>query len=769
MWNDPEQVVSVAWQMRQSDYIRGKNRALVNRLFNGAPPYTAVEAEANNIEVNVNFLEGTTLGHDARAQFNQAFQKPGAFFSATTDSGPVHKRQERGRIASREVTRIMKRSLRYMECNRSIFAGLILHGIGPAVWRDRERWCPRAIGVEDLLVPANTDLTFDDVPFFVFLRSYTARELIRLAKGPKVDKGWNKKLVDQLLDWIDRETMALIGSNFPDIWSPEKVEERLKGDGVVYSGDQVPTVNAFDFWFYSDEGDKCGWRRRIVVDDWSSPSGISGTPTRASTTDFARNQWLYDGGDRVFADNREQIFSCQFGDLSAVPPFRYHSVRSLGYLVYAACHLQNRLRCRFAEAVFENMMMYFRTSNTDDAQRDLKIDLINRGFIPNTTKFVPPTDRWQIDKELAELGLQENSRLIARHSSSFTSSMVQQATDKREKTKFEVMSEVSATTQLIGAALGQAYEYKKFEYREIFRRFQKKNSTDPDVREFQNRCLKQGIPENLLYNVEAWEIEPERVMGAGNKAMELQIAQQLLAMRNLYDPQPQRQILRDITLAVTDDPSRAQALVPDAPHPTDATHDAQLRFGTLMAGVPIPPRDGVNPIESIDALLASMSVVVQRTQKSDNVGTKSEIVGLATVGQHIAQEIARLAQDESEKQRAKIYGDQLGQLMNLVKGFAQRLAKQNAEGNGNGGIDPEALAKIEAMLLMAKAKAANTRESHAARTAQKQISWEMEEERKAKSGKREARQDIDRDAQEIASGRLKAINQANESKSNPES
>jgi len=37
----------------------------------------------------------------------------------------------------------------------------------------------------------------------------------------------------------------------------------------------------------------------------------------------------------------------QFADLSAVAPFRYHSVRSLGWLLYAVINLQNRLRCKF--------------------------------------------------------------------------------------------------------------------------------------------------------------------------------------------------------------------------------------------------------------------------------------------------------------------------------------------------------------------------------------------------------------------------------------
>src|SRR6267142_350782 len=125
----------------------------------------------------------------------------------------------------------MKRSLIYFETMRSKFANCVLHSPGPAVWPDRDQWCPDAVGVEDMLFPANTYLTFRNLPFFCILKSFTAPELIRLTRGPKVDPAWNMPLVEDTLRWIDRETMALLGSNYAEIWSKEKTEERIKGDG----------------------------------------------------------------------------------------------------------------------------------------------------------------------------------------------------------------------------------------------------------------------------------------------------------------------------------------------------------------------------------------------------------------------------------------------------------------------------------------------------------------------------------------------------------
>ena len=758
-FEDAELVQSIAWQLRYGDWSRAKNRARINALFNGQPPYSQEEVEENNINVNTNFLEATSLGHDARSQFAAAFQKPGNYFKASTDRGPVHKRQERATIVTNEVNRIMKRSLEYHETMRSKFALLVMHGIAPASWDTRDNWCPLAMGVEDLLIPSDTLLSFRNLPFFIKMRAYTAPELIKLTKGPKRDKGWNMKLVNACVKWVDKESQSLLGSQFPDIWSPEKMEERLKSDGGYYMGDRVPTINVFDFWYWSDEGGNGGWRRRMVLDTWSAPAGVAPDMRSNQALDFAKGKWLYDSGDIVKATDRGEIFSCQFADLSSVAPFRYHSVRSLGFLLYAVCHLQNRLRCRLTETTFEQLMMLFRVKSQEDVQRVIKVDLYNRGFIDESVQFVPATDRFQPNVQLAELGVSQITDLISRHSSSFTS-MPQQGASDVEKTKFQVQAETQTATAMVSIALQQAYTYQSFEYKEIFRRFCKSNSTDPDVVRFQAACLRQGVPKDYL-KPEQWDIEPERVLGAGNKTLEMSIAQQLMQYRNLFDPEPQRQILRDVTLAITDDPARATALVPDNPHTiTDAVHDAQLAAGTLMQGLPVALKTGMNHIEYVDTLMATMAHIIQGAQASGGMADIKTIQGLQNMANHIAQHIQIIAQDPNEKQRVKVYGDQLGKMMNLVKAMAQRLQEQMQKQQGQQGQqgDPAAQAKVQATIIQAQTKAKLSSQSHAQRTAQRQIQFEQQMQQKAQEHDLELKVKAAEHGLDLVHDRLKMLN-----------
>lgn len=752
-FNDARILDQVCYDHKLADYPRGLNRARIDALFNGAPPYSTAEVEENGINVNVNFLEATRLGHDSRMQFMQGFVKPGKYFTAQTDYGPKHKRQRFSEIVNRHANLTIKKSPRYFEVLRGQFAQLVLHGVSPAVWENSYRWCPRVMNIEDALVPSGTLVGFENLPHVIFYRSFTGMELQRLTCGPLRDPGWNMPYVKRLLEWVDSEGTRLMNTNWPEVWSPEKQQERLKGDSGFYASDQLPTIDCFDIYVYRETAKTCGWVRRIILDAWGEPAS-SGTGysmnRRADIPGLEKpgaSDFVFNSEGRYVAQELSEISNFQFGDLSAVAPFRYHSVRSLGWLMYAVCHLQNRMRCRFTESVFEALLMYFRIKTGDDSQRALKVNLISKGFIDDTLQFVPAADRFQVNAALVELGLGENARLIQSNAGSFTPTT--DFKDRTEKTKFQVMAELNVTTSLVSAALMQAYQYKSFEYEEIFRRFCKKNSKDAQVRDFQAACVRDGLPVKMLCE-EYWSLEPERVMGSGNKTMELAIVEQLMQWRNLYDPSAQREILRMSTSALTD-PALADTLVPEQPQVSGSVHDAQLTASALMQGLPVALKSGINQTEYIAAMMASMAVVIQRIMKQQKgVANLEQLTGLSAMQGNIVEHLNILAEDPEEAATVRKFNDQLGQLMNIVKGFAQRFLEQEKAKNGQSQMDPETMGKIQAMTIQAEAKAQNARESHAQKTAQREITFEKDQQRRDAETAAEIQRENARTQQELA-------------------
>jgi hypothetical protein len=760
MFDNASIVENLVWQMRLGDYSRSKNRARINDLFNGAPPFSEEDMRDNKSVTNVNFLESTTLAHNARRQFYNAFLKSGNYFTVNVDAKPRHKQKKWSAIITKEINKRMKRSLPYFENFRSTFASVVLHGIGPNLWNDKESWCPTMCGVEDVLVPGNTYLTMENLPFFAVYRPYTAMQLKKKISGPNIDAGWNVPLVTKLIEQATK-TMLDFGLPNSEIYSPEKLAERFKQDSGFYASDSVATINCFDFYFWNDEGKKTGWNRRIILDaNWDLGAGGEQSIKDLKTTAGTRNEFLYNSGNSKVAGKRDEIIHWQFGDLSAVAPFRYHSVRSLGFLVYAVCHLQNRLRCKFHDALFEHMLQYLRLNSPDDAERALKVNLIDKGVLLPGVEFVKAADRWQVDGQLIQQGMNDNAQLIGKNTGSYTQDP-ETGTENVEKTATQVMTEQNNTVSLVNAALQQAYQYETFKDREIGRRFCIKNSRDMDVRDFRNACLKQGVPEEVL-NVECWEIDPERVMGGGNKTVEMQIAQTLMQWRPMFDPEPQREILRSSVLALTDDAAMSDRLVPENPNKvSDSKHDAQLTASALMQGLHVDLKTGENHIEYVETLLQEMAVVLDRIA-SRGMATEDEIIGLQNMAKYTGQHIAIIAMDKTEKQRVKMYSDDLGKAMNAVKAYAQQLQehRQKAQENGasNGEAQAEAMkehVKLAASVAQSKTKSDLARESHAQKTAQRQVQAEMQMQRDAEKHQQDLQQQAEKNALDLAADKEK--------------
>jgi hypothetical protein len=759
-------IEQVVWQMRLSDWPRARNRARLDELYNGFPPFTEEEQIQNRITTNVNFLEGLKILHDARRQFATAFNSSDQLFTVNVDAGPVYRKREWSAKITNTINRIIKRSRDYLNVRKSQFANTVLHGIGPTMWEDRERWCLYDLGVEDVLVPSNTLVSLRNLPFLAVYRQYTAAQLQDMTSGPRVDPAWNLPLVKKAISWVDEQARQLMGTTWPEVWSPEKLQERIKQDGGIYASDSAPTVDTFDVYFYDDDGKRAGWKRRIILDAWGSPGyggagGVDYSDTKPpdsvpdKTYLDTRNEFLYNPGNRVYADSLEQIIHFQFADASCVAPFRYHSVRSLGFLLYSVCHLQNRLRCKFNDHVFESLLQYFRVANPADAERAQKIDLVNFGVIPEGMDMIPANQRWQIQDAVIQQAMQLNRQTMADNSASFTQDFDFEK-EKAGETATRTMAKVNATAALVGSMLNDAYNQAQFQYQEICRRFCIKNSKDPDVRKFRVECLKAGIPEEAL-NVERWDVQPVRVVGSGNKMLQVAMADKLMAIRPMVDPDAQKVIDRLYVLANSDDPALVQQIVPERRRISDSVHDAQTAVGTLLAGLPVSIEDGMNHKEYIEVWLASMATIIKKIQTRGNMATPDELTGLNNLAQHIGQHIQKLAEDKNEKANVKEYGDDLGKLMNEVKGFAQRLAEQQKQQQAQPQLDPKDAAKIQATMLTARTKAQLAKESHAQRTAQRQIQFEQQVNQDAVKHKAElAKTDLEA-AANIKRGQLKSF------------
>lgn len=715
--------------MRRADLPRGTDRAIITSLYNGHPPFDQSSAEENGVQINRNFLEGPNMLARSRRQFDTAMLQGGVYFPVTLDSGPVHKRRDWASIITRNLNRPLKESAIYLETLQATTANIVLHGPAPAIWKNRSTVIPTPKGVETLLVPSDTLRSFENLEYFSLFNQFTPSQLYDLTHGPKVDPGWNMPMVNEQLKRVATEYHRNINSSAYQ-YMPEKIEEMIKQDKGFWGSDAVPTIDCWDFYFREAE-DGAGWYRRIVL-DWNSGEGPKElkSPKEGSNKDF-----LYTSKKRKYANHLSEILHCQFGDASAVAPFKYHSVRSLGWMLWGVCDIMNRLRCQFTQSVFEQLMWFFRSTSQQTFERIKKANFTHMGVIPDGVSFVSADERFRPDAGLVQMSFDGNRQLISENSAGFTPSLDPSAGKEMKAT--EVIARENAGNAMATGMLVSIYSRQKIQGMEIARRMCKQNSKDPMAKQFRLRCLKEGVPPEYL-DSDRWIIDVEKALGGGNKSLEVSQAKALMEINSTLDPDAQSEVKHIYVEAVSSDAALAERLVPLGKEESisDGTQIGQMAASVLMQGLPFSFKRGANHIDIVEALLHAMSVEVAGVEQSGGMATPAQLRGLGTLAQTIAQEIQIIGQNPEEKERATEYGGDLSKLNNLVRAYAQRLQEKKqkeAEESGNGKMDPKDQAKIQATMLTAQAKAENTRESHAARTAQKQLSFEMQQKQKAEA------------------------------------
>ena len=710
-FKDASKIHDAVESMRLANYPVALNRAKVNDLFNGNPPWSESERGQNKIFTNVNPLYGTRIAHSARQNLDNAFLKPGNFYNVRLDYGPRHKRTEWSAVLTKEVNRILKRHRRarqpFADMWSATNAQTVLHGIGPVWWSGRENPIPREIGIEDVLVPAQTLLNCTNLEFFGVYRQWTYAELYDMTHGAARDPGWNMALVKQLLNSLAEQPLqsTVMGNRW---LFPEKLAEDLKENAGLFATSAAPTIFVWDFYFrdYNDkDNDEHTWERRVVLDYMQlQPEAL-----RSAVSDMAKQNFLY-SKEGVYANDLSEILHFQIGNCSNVAPFRYYSVRSLGFLTYAALQVMNRLYCRGMDSVFENSLQYFRNVGEDDREKLEKVDLWHMGIVPDGLSFVTAAERHEMNQQLYEMGMSMNRQLLQESSSVYMPEV--DTGTKKEQTLGEAQIKLQTSVSLANALLNQAYTRAESLYREQCRRFCIRGSKNNLVKEFQARVLAQGVPPEML-DPTFWDVEPERVLGGGNKAIEGLQADRLMAVRGALDPEAQRQVLHMYVEANTDDPKLAEELVPMDEKPiSEATTLATLAMGTLMDGLPVVQKRSLNHVDYVQMMLGLSAQVLQQVEQLAQVPQSlpirmQKIGGLTSVLEHVAEHLQMILSDEAMAEAGKAFEEefrrQMAEVQRLAESLNEEMQAQNPQAQD--GEMAKLQAKLQALVIEAEQRA----------------------------------------------------------------
>lgn len=688
-FDDSGYVLSTCRDLQFVDLLRAQNRARIDQLMNGDPPYTPEEAEQGQIDTNTNFLEGPHIIHDARLKFYNAMFGNSKLLEVTLKEGDVQERSGWQDTITGELNEVMTNSVEYLEEQRQKWAQNILHGYTPMVWENETDWIPRFYSLEDFKVPSRTLVSLRNLEYFAIFRRYTPYNLLQRATGDSAPAGWNQELVKTLIKRaVDSGNTS--PNSAADFTRPEQFEQDIKANSGWYGRDMVPTVNTWELFWRRDDG-KIGMC--VVADD--NP----GNPVDVQMPNRKKDAFLYYSEDPV-GECWDEVVCMHVTDGANVAPFLLSTIRSLGFLLYEVCHLNNRIRSKLFDAIFENMLMWWKNTSgsTPDGETLPGFRLQNYGIVPNGYEPMNAAERHNINEQLAQMGLAENRQLMSEASASFVQG-VDNGT-KQSITATEAIARLNNANSLLSGMIMMAFVYQTKEYREICRRFCNPVSTNKDVQQFRANCLAKGVPEKML-DVKLWGIRANRPIGGGNQTLEMLQVQQLMDRLALYPEESQLKIINLFTKACMPDPRLADELAPTTrKFTTNATQIATLAMGSLMQGLPVVVDSNIAHGEYVTALSMLAAKVVEQIDQNGGMATEQQVTGLANVYQTAVEQVKIMAQDPNKKQKVKQLMDGLTQIANKVRGYAQRLQEQKQAGGQ--GMSPEAQAKVQASLITAQ-------------------------------------------------------------------
>ena len=650
---------------------RALNRDKISKGINGFPPMSESEAKQMGLKVNINWLEETVLAKQACLQYTNAFQSRNNFFTVQVPSAPPEIKMDIELQITRFINKPLKASREFAALLDERFSSVVAHGIAPQIWTSSEDWLAEYVALSDFRVPTDTATSLKNMTWNAVLRRYTVGELVKRVFGRDSNKGWNKKaIINILAAYWDKNW-----ENSPDDWSnnPEKMTKLVTQNTGFYQSDAVPVIPLWHFYHLDDENPlNQQWMMKVVPDKACLATGASG-----QSTDMTK--FLFES-DKPIAEKLDHLIHIQFGDLNGTPPYLFHSVRSLGFLLHESSYWMNLFRCRTFQHAWESFNLLWRSSDGSPKARAQFLELFHKGYVPDNVTIIPQDQKNTVDQDLIEFVMAQSKQLMGEASTSYTQDV--DTGNKKEQTFGEAQIKMQQANAMMSGLLTVAARNEVFAYREIARRFCNKKSLNPDVRKFWQQCKQAKIPTQFI-DVDLWEISCDMPLGAGNQTLELAQASQLMQVRAAHSPDAQQEILHQYDAAVTRNPALAQKLAPLGVKPplSSGTQWATAIFGTLMQGAPaVPMQSEINPIDQIKTLLGLMAGVVQKIMQTGNMGTPGDVAGLQNVLAYLMGNpqtkqpglIQILAQDPSQKQAVKQFSDAIGKLSNLVKGFAQR-------------------------------------------------------------------------------------------------
>lgn len=663
---------------KRADSIRNGQRAKVQAVFDGSPPYSQamLRQAGQGSRANLNFGDGMRFLDLAVAGFidlaNSVETLVQVDISGLTEQGEKYFHEAN---INQEITHAFRSWPAFYPSFLRLAGTFVGHGVAFSVFPNASDWRFKVSGFGDFFIPDNTPASTDAIELGVWRYSCPITELYKYIEDERVAEsaGWNVSLVKKAIQSATKSDKSR-----SDGYDWESIQRRVK-NGDLYD-DQGPMTVRLLFCF---------------------PLEFDGTRSFMISTESGESDGFLYSAPKVYESTEQAFIPFVFGVGSNGT---YHSVRGLGQRLFAHVQTLNRLRCQLVDGAMLASSMIIQPSSPDALARlqiqhlggvtavSPGVTFIDKTFSPNMTNAVVPA--------ITEItGTMNNTQ-------DFYSS-AGAASGSPYRSRLQVEAELESATRLTSASLSLFYSAWTPLLREMTRRLINGQKSDPVVKEFYRRLAERGTPPELVKMVDHPKTRAVRAIGAGNSSARTAAYNDLIELAQYLPEDGRKNLIFDrVANRVGHDAASRYASPSDVPRPTIDQKIAELENSDLLEGTPIGVQS--NELHG-EHLLKHLPVIEQIVTGIDDgtIDAMQVLNGLTLLHEHSFTHVQILATDpwaQPAVASAKATLQRAGeQILNYTR-RAQAEAQEAAQNGTPGAEDQAADLKSQADALAAQLK-----------------------------------------------------------------
>jgi len=643
--------------LRDGDEVSATNRARVQAMFDGSPPYSdaVLRNSGQGFRCNLNFGEAEKFLENAMSAYVDLVNSVETLVRVETSFGDPKQQVEWNRIMSEEYSFQLRKWPRFNYEYLNLCNHFVGHGVGINYFEDERSWHWRSTGLGDIVIPRQTQATEDALEVAACRRAVMVNDLYKYIEDPEVasELGWNVSEVRKAI----MKASATVTTHSD--W--ENFQAEIKNNDI-WAGAKAARVSLVHLWVKE----------------------FNGTVSHFITLSDAENKdFLYKRIGRY--NNINQAFT--FFTYGIGTNGTFHSIRGLGFKLYHHLQVSNRIR---SQAV-DNAMLAGAPMIQPEDERSLENFAFNYfgpfAILPPNMKFVdrasPNTSQTMMPV------LNDLTQQVQERAGQYSTAGVFGKGDRR--TRFEVAAHLEEAAKLNVTALNLFYNPWDRFHMEVARRFFRPDYSPSEgggdaVMEFRERCLMRGVPPEAMLAIDIRKTRSVRAVGSGSQAKRAVSLQQLNEFAGTFDAEGRHNLFRDQVAALVghDAADRYIPARPDQRIPIDAKV-AQLETEHLLEGREIEVFP--NEIHTIH-LDVHLPIVEQMFAAVEEGQMEIEDAAMRSMNvfQHSVQHLEQVQQDPTIADQVAQYNQRLQQVSELIINGQKKLAKLQREAAEEGPV-----------------------------------------------------------------------------------